>query len=63
MLSTDSDLFKFTVQQPTVIPAGGYLVFNEQQLGFGFDEARGGNLFILEKGMAGWPYPELVEKR
>ena len=36
------DLFKFQVPPQTVIPAGGYAVFTQQQMGFGLDAARGG---------------------
>ena len=51
----ETNLFKFKVPPATVIPAGGFLVFDQQQLGFGLDEARGGNLFVVEADAAGKP--------
>lgn len=46
---------KFQVTTPTTIPAGGYAVLTEQQLGFGFDGARGGQIFLIEADSSGRP--------
>ena len=46
---------KFKVADSTVIPAGGYQVYTEAELGFGFDGARGGEVVVVEADANGLP--------
>jgi hypothetical protein len=52
---SEADLLKYRISEPTIIPAGGYAVFTQQQMGFGFDGARGGQVFLLEADSSGKP--------
>ena len=55
---TDNNLKKYRVADGTVIPAGGYLVFDETQFGvgvngFGLDGANGDDLYVTSATVAG----------
>ena len=53
--NSDDDYRRFRIPAGTVIAARGYQVFNQRQLGFALDEARGGQLWLVRPDAQGRP--------
>jgi hypothetical protein len=52
---TNDDYFRYQVTEPISIAAGGYLVINQEQLGFGLNGSRGDDVWLIEAGADGRP--------
>jgi hypothetical protein len=55
LISLREDLHTFQFSENTSIPAGGYLTFDENQLGFDLDGVAGGRLWLQETDNQGRP--------
>jgi hypothetical protein len=49
------NLKRFQIPAGTILPASGYLVIGEAELGFGLDHARGGQLWLVQTDSSGRP--------
>ena len=53
--NSDDDYARFRVPSGTILPGQGYRVFDESQLGFSFDGAHGGSVWLVSADTVGRP--------
>ncbi len=52
---SDNDLWQFQVANNTRLPAGGYLAFDERQIGYGLSGAQGDDVYLISVDATGRP--------
>lgn len=53
--NSDEDYFRFRIPEGSTLPGLGYVVFEEGQLGFGLDQARGDEVWLIAGDSTGKP--------